>query len=84
MSPTIRFSRTIFYSLSYLNSRLGLNRLEYLYSVISVIVDQLPANTKIMAIDMFVDGQSEISRILCGIEIIHQTKFRNPRKPDGF
>jgi len=54
-----------------------------MYQVISVIVDLLPANTKIMAIDMFVDGQSEIFRILCGIEIIHQTKSWNPRKLDG-
>ena len=57
----------IIHSLAYLNSRLGFSRLKYLYSVISVIVDLLPADTKRMAIDMFVDGQSAISRILGGL-----------------
>jgi len=41
-------------------------RLTNLYSVISEILDLLPANTKIMAIDRFVDGQSAISRFLGG------------------
>ena len=34
----------IFYSLLYLNSRLGFNGLKYLYSVISVIDKRLPGN----------------------------------------
>jgi len=66
MSPDIRSSGTIFYSLVFLNSWLGFSRLKYLFSVISVIVDLLRAYTKILAIDMFVDGQSAISRILGG------------------
>jgi len=37
---------TVFYSLLYLNSRQGFNWLKYMYSVISVIVDSLPGNTK--------------------------------------
>jgi len=45
MGSIIRPIGTIFYSLLYLNSRRGFNRLKYLYSVISVIVDSLPANT---------------------------------------
>ena len=40
------------------NSGLGFSGLKYLYPVISGIVDLLPANTKMMAIDMFVDGPS--------------------------
>ena len=46
MSPLIMSSDAIFYSLSYLNSLLGFSRLNYLYPVISVDVDLLPASTK--------------------------------------
>jgi len=38
----------------------------YLYSVILVKLDLLPANTKNMTVNLFVDGQSAISRILGG------------------
>jgi len=51
----------------FLNSRLGFSSLKYLYSVISVKLDLLPANTKYMVIDLFVDGLSAISRIVDGI-----------------
>jgi len=66
MSPIIRAIGTIFYSLSSFNSGVGLLRLKYLYLVISVTVDSLPANTKMSGIDKFVDGQGAISRILGG------------------
>jgi len=66
MSPIIRASGTIFYLLSSFNSGVGLIRLKYLYLVISVTVDSLPANTKMSGIGKFVDGQGAISRILCG------------------
>ena len=36
---------TIFYSLFYINSRLGFYGLKYVYSVISVIDNSLPSNT---------------------------------------
>jgi len=65
MGPIIRASGTILYSLSFLNSGLGLTRLKHVYTVISVIVDSLPANT-MSGIDKFVDGQSAISRIVGG------------------
>jgi len=52
MGPMIRTSGTICYPLLYLNSQLGFGRLKNLYSVISVMVDLVPANTKMMAIDM--------------------------------
>ena len=42
----IRFTGTVICSLLYLNSRQGFNGLKYVYSVISVIVDSLPGNTK--------------------------------------
>ena len=42
----IRSTGTVFYSLLYLNSRRGFNGLQYMYSVISVIVESLPGNTK--------------------------------------
>ena len=42
----IRSSGTIFYSLLYLNSRIGPNGLKFLYSVISVIDKRLPGKTK--------------------------------------
>ena len=63
MSPIIRAGGTIFYSLLYLNYRLGVIRLKCVYPVISEIVDPLPANTKMSGTDKFVDGQSAISRI---------------------
>jgi hypothetical protein len=66
MSPIIRATGTIFYSLSSFNSGVGLIRLKYLYLVISVTVDSLLANTKMSGIDKFVDGQGAISRILGG------------------
>jgi len=37
---------TVFYPLLYLNAQQGFNGLKYVYSVISVIVDSLPGNTK--------------------------------------
>ena len=46
MGSIIRSSGTVFYSFLYLNSRLGFNKLKYLYSVISVKIDSLPTNTK--------------------------------------
>ena len=46
MGPIIRAIGTIFYSLVYLNSRIGFNGLKYLYSVISVIDKSLPGNTR--------------------------------------
>ena len=46
MGSIIRSSGTLFYSLLYLNSRIGFNGLKHLYSVISVKMDSLPANTK--------------------------------------
>jgi len=46
MGSIIRSTGTVFYSLLYLNSRQGFNGLKYEYSVISVIVDSLPGNTK--------------------------------------
>ena len=64
MGSIIRFTGTVFYSLLYLNSRGGFNGLKYMYSVISVIVDSLPGNTKNR--DPFVDGQSVISPFLGG------------------
>jgi len=45
MGSIIRATGTIFYSLLYLNSRIGFNGLKYLYSVISVIEKRLPGNT---------------------------------------
>ena len=46
MGSIIRSTGTVFYSLLYVNSRQGPHGLKYVYSVISVIVDSLPANTK--------------------------------------
>jgi len=46
MGSIIRSTGTVFYSFSYLNSRQALNGLKYMYSVIPVIVDSLPGNTK--------------------------------------
>jgi len=46
MGSIIRSSGTVFYSLLYLNSRLGFHGLKILYSVISMKIDSLPANTK--------------------------------------
>jgi len=46
-----------FYSLVYLNSRIGFYRLKYLYPVILVIDNLLSGNTKKLGI---VDGQSAI------------------------
>ena len=45
MGSIIRSTGTIFYSLSYSNSRNGFNRLKHVYSIISVIVHSLPGNT---------------------------------------
>jgi len=49
-------------SLLYLNSRLGFSSLKYFHSLaaISAKLDVLSANTKNMATDLFVDGQSTI------------------------
>jgi len=46
MSPMIRADGTIFQSLSDSNSTRVYIRLKYMYSVISVKLDPLPANTK--------------------------------------
>jgi len=46
MGSIIRSSGSVFYSLLYVNSRIGFNGLKYLYSVISVKMDSLPANTE--------------------------------------
>jgi len=53
-SPLIRTNGTIFYSISYCTLRPLYSRLEHVYSVISVIVDPLPSNTKNRWIDPFV------------------------------
>ena len=72
-----RASRTIFYSLLYLNSQLGFNELKYVYSVISVIDKRLTGNTKKWIVAPFMDGQRAISRILGGIYVyIHMDMFR--------
>jgi len=46
MDSIIRFTCTVFYSLLYVKSRQGFNGLKYMCSVISVIMDSLPGNTK--------------------------------------
>ena len=46
LGSIIRSTGTVFYSLLFLNSRRGFHGLKYVYSVISVIVDSLPGNTK--------------------------------------
>jgi len=46
MDSIIRTICTIFYSLLYINSRIGFYGLKYLYSGISVIDKRLPGNTK--------------------------------------
>ena len=46
VAHVIRWSGTIFYSLVYVNPRIGFNGLQYLYSVISVVDKRLPGNTK--------------------------------------
>ena len=46
MVSIIRSTGTEFFSLLYLNSRRSFDGLKYMYSVISVIVDSLPGNTK--------------------------------------
>jgi len=71
MGSIIRPIGTIFCSLLYLNSRIGFNRLKYLYSVISVIDKRLPGNTK----KWFVDGQSAISPFLGGIRVSYSHTF---------
>jgi len=69
---------TIVYSLLFVNSALGsFVRLKYVYPVISVIDDSLPANTKMSRIDKFVDGQSAISRILCGEYLSNNQRMEN-------
>jgi len=67
MGSIIGTSGTVFYSLLYFNARLGYNELKYSYSVISVIDNSLPGNTKKEGIAPFVDDQRAISRILGGI-----------------
>jgi len=47
MSPIIRTNGTIFYSPSSVILRALYSGLRYMYSEISVIVDLLPANTKV-------------------------------------
>jgi len=65
----------IFYSLLYFDLRLVFSVLKYLYSVISVIVDSLLVNTKMSAIDKFVDGQSAIFCIVGGCERMYEERW---------
>jgi len=51
--PVIRSIGTIFYSLVYVNLRLVFSRLKFSYSVISVLVDSLPADTGARQADGF-------------------------------
>ena len=46
MGSIVRSTDTVFHSLLYRNARQGFNGLKYVYTVISVIVDSLPGNTK--------------------------------------
>jgi len=46
LGSIIRLTGTEFYSLLYLNSRRAFCKIKYMYSVISVIVESLPGNTK--------------------------------------
>jgi len=69
MGSIIRAIGTIFYSLLYLNSRIGFDGLKYLYSAISVIDKRLPGNTKKFDTRQFVDGQSAISPFLGGYHV---------------
>jgi len=62
----IRSTGTVFYSLVWSNSRQGFNGLKFVYSVISVMDNSLPGNTKKLGIAPFVDGQSAISPFLSG------------------
>jgi len=71
MGSMIRSSGTVFFSLQYLNSRLGFNGLKYLYTVISVIDNSLPGNIKKEGI---VDGQSAISPSLGGVHHHHMVR----------
>ena len=76
LGSIIRFTGTVFYSLLYSNSRHGFNGLKYLYSVISVIVNSLPGNTKNR------DGQIAISPSLGGCEtgVPTVSRTRGPHK----
>jgi len=71
----IRCIGTIFYSLVYVNSRIGFNGLKHLYQVISVIDNSIPGNTKKQGIAPFVDGQSAISPFLGGMNIIYDISW---------
>ena len=66
MGSIIRFTGTVFYSLLCVNSRLVSNGLKYVYTVISVIDNSLPGNTKKYGIAPFVDGKSAISPFVGG------------------
>ena len=57
MSPMIRTNGTICYSLLCFNLSLISIRLKYVYSAISVIVDELPVNTQIMQSTVTFSGQ---------------------------
>jgi len=46
MGSIIRSTGTVFYSLLYLNLLKGFDGQKYMYSVISVVVDSLPGNTR--------------------------------------
>ena len=76
MGSIIRSTGTVFHSLLYSNSRHGFNGLKYLYSVISVIVNSLPGNTKNR------DGQIAISPSLGGCEtgVPTVSRTRGPHK----
>jgi len=64
----MRTNGTTLYSILYLNARAVYSRPKYIHSVISVKLDLLPANTKNMAIDLFVGNQSAIPPFLGGSE----------------
>ena len=62
MRPLIIANGTKCYSILYCNSQSLHIRLKYTYSVISVIVDSLPGNTKKQGIDKFV---------VFGVRLVH-------------
>ena len=76
MGSIIRSTRTVFYSLLYLNSRQGFHGLKFMYSVISVIVNSLPSNTKYRESTRY--GQSAIRRIPKYIYIYKGHTHDNP------
>jgi len=78
MASKIRTSGTIFYSLLSFTSWIGLNRLKYLYSVISVIDKRLPGITKKWTIAAFVDDKSSCISIYCLCRFICVNQLLGP------